>query len=81
MPRWVVILLLVAAGLLGILLLALAAGLALVLIPVAVAITIVGRWRFRRESRKGFGGNPSIIEVDYHTVDPAQKSEGQGRHR
>jgi lipopolysaccharide export LptBFGC system permease protein LptF len=78
MPRWAKALMLVAALLLGLLLIILAAGVALIVIPVAIVSAMVVRWRYRNRAAEAVrqGGmrhaspqHGNIIEGEYRVID------------
>ncbi|WP_152568961.1 hypothetical protein [Microvirga sp. BSC39] len=68
MPRWAAALLLIAAVLLGLILIILAAGLALIIIPAAFSLGMILRQRLRRTTGKA-PRQGDIIDVECGIVD------------
>jgi hypothetical protein len=68
LPRWAVVLAVIAAVSLGLLLLVVAAGLALIIIPVAIVGGMIMRWRLRRRMAEA-AGSGDVIDAEYRIID------------
>ena len=79
-PRWAIVLGVLAALLVGFLVLILAAGVALVVIPLALNAAAIAAWfgRGRRVTPQR-ESDPDIIDADFRVIDRSERDRDQRR--
>ncbi len=81
-PRWAIILGVLAALLVGFLVLILAAGVALVVIPLALIAAAVAAWFGRgRRATPQRESDPDIVDADFRVIDRSEREKDQRRDR
>ncbi len=81
-PRWAIVLGVLAALLVGFLVLILAAGVALVVIPLALIAAAVAAWFGRgRRVQKPRDADPDIIDAEYRIVERDEKRDRRDGRR
>ncbi|MCC5977668.1 MAG: hypothetical protein JJU21_06385 [Salinarimonas sp.] len=77
-PRWAIVLGVLAALLVGFLVLILAASVALVVIPLALIAAAVAAWFGRgRRPRPQAESDPDIIDAEYRVIDRSEREQNK----